>query len=80
MPFENKIADCPVTCGLIFHIVDEEVPVPLKGVDVNAKIVDFVANVTVQQRWDASVLALTFLRTSSTFVHNSILSRILNFF
>lgn len=55
MPFENKIAGCPVTCGLIFHLLDEEVPVPLKSVNVNARIVDFVANVTVQQRWELVV-------------------------
>ena len=55
MPFENKIGDCPVTCGLIFHLLDEEVPVPLKSVNVNARIVDFVANVTVQQRWELVV-------------------------
>ena len=55
MPFENVIAGCPVTCGLIFHLLDEEVPVPLKSVNVNARIVDFVANVTVQQRWELVV-------------------------
>ena len=51
MPFENKIAGCPVVCGLIFHILEEPVPVPLKNVKIDAKIVDFVTDITVEQRY-----------------------------
>jgi hypothetical protein len=51
MPFQNKIGICaPVPCGLVFHLADEPVPVPLKNVTVNAKVVDFIARVTVEQR------------------------------
>jgi hypothetical protein len=50
MPFENKIAGCPVTCGLIFHIEEEPVPVPLKAVNVNSRIIDFLAYVTIEQK------------------------------
>ena len=71
MPFENKIGDCPVTCGLIFHLLEEEVPVPLKSVDINARIVDFVANVTVQQRSDLVVLDVFCEMMAEIFVFNS---------
>ena len=52
MPFLNIISGCPpVECGLIFHIHNEPVPVPLKNVSIKTKIVDFVAEVTIEQTY-----------------------------
>ena len=59
MPFQNKFgnsSDC--MCGLVFYlsdlnldISDDAIPVPLQNVKVDAKIVDFVSEVTVIQSY-----------------------------
>ena len=59
MPFQNKfgsIDDC--ICGLIFYLSDlnisshdDAIPVPLKKVDINTRIYDFVSEVTVTQSY-----------------------------
>lgn len=39
-------------CGLIIERADREpIPVPLTGVSVQARIIDLVAEVTIQQRY-----------------------------
>ena len=58
MPFLNKFGqsnDC--MCGLVFYLSDlnissdEAIPVPLQNVSINAKLVDFVSEVTVVQSY-----------------------------
>ena len=59
MPFQNKIekhSEC--ICGLVFHLSDlsisckdDVVPVPLKSVSIDSKIVNFVAEVCVTQTY-----------------------------
>jgi hypothetical protein len=52
MPFQNVINQCPpMECGLVFIVCEEPVPVPLKSVSVKTKIVDFVAEVTIEQKY-----------------------------
>ncbi len=52
MPFANRFHRFPaVECGLIFYVDSWVAPVPLKSVDVSARIVDFVAEVTVEQAY-----------------------------
>jgi hypothetical protein len=38
-------------CGLVFVVGTEPVPVPLKSVSVKTRLVDFVAEVTVEQTY-----------------------------
>ena len=38
-------------CGLIYIIEDRQVPVPLKKVQIDVKIVDFIAQVSVIQEY-----------------------------
>ena len=60
MPFQNIIREHPsVECGLIFHIHNEPVPVPLKNVSIKTKIVDFVAEVTIEQKYVNQVKIFT---------------------
>ena len=55
MPFQNKCGksnDC--ICGLVFYPnaeLNDAIPVPLKKVNINAKIVDFVSEITVTQSY-----------------------------
>ena len=59
MPFQNKFGqsnDC--ICGLVFypsedsdHSSDDAIPVPLTKVNIKAKIVDFVSEITVTQSY-----------------------------
>ena len=43
----------PARCGLLIERTDnlEPIPVPLTGVSVEARIVDLVAEVTIEQRY-----------------------------
>ena len=57
MPFQNKLGKLSESvCGLVFYLSDlnissqdDVVPVPLQDVKINAKIVDFVSEITVTQ-------------------------------
>ena len=57
MPFQNKLGKSSESvCGLVFYLSDlnissqdDVVPVPLQDVKINAKIVDFVSEITVTQ-------------------------------
>ena len=39
-------------CGLIYIIEDRQVPVPLKKVQLDVKVVDFIAQVSVIQEYE----------------------------
>ena len=57
MPFQNELGKSSESvCGLVFYLSDlnissqdDVVPVPLQDVKINAKIVDFVSEITVTQ-------------------------------
>ena len=59
MPFQNKIgrsSNC--VCGLVFELKENEisaadgcVPVPLKNVHIDAKVVDFISEINVMQTY-----------------------------
>ena len=52
MPFLNKIGKCEnLQCGLIRMVDDLPVPIPLKNVHIDAKVVDFVSQVTITQEY-----------------------------
>ena len=52
MVFLNRIATFDgVQCGLIFMCQGEAVPVPLKNVHLDVKVVDFVSQVTLTQEY-----------------------------
>ena len=59
MPFQNKIGNSSnCVCGLIFYLKDlqisseeEAIPVPLKSVNVNTRIIDFVSEIKVIQTY-----------------------------
>merc|ERR1712172_38348 len=52
MPFLNKIGKCEnLQCGLIQMVDDLPVPIPLKNVHIDAKVVDFVSQVTITQEY-----------------------------
>ena len=57
MPFQNKIGESSnCVCGLVFYLnqlnissEDEAIPVPLKGVQISTRIVEFVSEIQVTQ-------------------------------
>ena len=50
MPFLNSFNKCKeLHCGLVFIVENQYVPVPLKKVHLDVKVVDFVAKVIVVQ-------------------------------
>jgi hypothetical protein len=52
MPFLNSLGNWnDFECGLIFIINDTPVPVPLRKVSLDVKVVDFIASVTVIQEY-----------------------------
>ena len=52
MPFLNKIGKCDnLHCGLIHMVHNLPVPVPLKNVHLDVKVVDFVSQVTITQEY-----------------------------
>ncbi len=54
MPFLNVYRGCPVTCGLVHYLEGLHigpVPVPLAKVDLNVRVVDFVAEVSLRQEY-----------------------------
>lgn len=59
MPFQNKIGNLSnCICGLVFYLKDlqisseeDTIPVPLKSVNVSTKIIDFVSEIKVAQRY-----------------------------
>ena len=52
MPFYNKFGNFQnLQCGLIFIIKGNSLPVPLKHVNIEAKIIDFMSQVTITQKY-----------------------------
>ena len=59
MPFQNKIGNSSnCVCGLVFYLKDlqissqeDTIPVPLKSVNVSTKIIGFVSEIKVTQRY-----------------------------
>lgn len=52
MPFCNKFGNFEnLQCGLIFIIKGNPLPVPLKHVNIEAKIIDFMSQVTITQKY-----------------------------
>ena len=50
MPFSNKFGNFEgMKCGLMHIINDLPVPVPLRNVNLNVKVVDFIAQVIIEQ-------------------------------
>ena len=52
MPFLNKLGKYDnLQCGLVHLIHDLLVPVPLKNVQLDVKVVDFISEVTITQEY-----------------------------
>ncbi len=52
MPFLNKVGKYDnLQCGLVHIVHDLPVPVPLKNVHLDVKVVDFVSQVTITQEY-----------------------------
>ena len=59
MPFQNKFGQSnECICGLVFYPSEDSnyssydaIPVPLKNVNIKAKVVDFVSETTVTQSY-----------------------------
>ena len=59
MPFQNRIGNSTnCACGLVYHVEDpqnpsqeETIPVPLKNVHIDARIIDFISEIKVSQSY-----------------------------